>query len=342
MEDTLPATHVELFALQPRLSLEDYDAPAAFTRKQRALAKRVSDLRARDAAGNPLHPALVVWPEWVGAPLGWMGRLPRVWRQTTRGALRGVALTEWWSLWRAWRELHPPTREEGLHATRAALVHQVMHETFSSIARDFHLWVVAGSAWRPGNRRGLGTSDFSPLGARTFNTSDTFSPGGHHVATTRKVNLVPTREDTLRLSPGRPEDLSVVATPFGRLATVVGYDAFPGPLTSHEPYFVPCARYYDALGAGILAHPASSLWPTSRDSGRMPWRDDILTAELSAFRNVRYTVTAQLAGTMFEHTFEAPSLILERTEEGGAQVLARSERPGDEDLLHVTVPACPR
>ncbi|WP_342379288.1 carbon-nitrogen hydrolase family protein [Myxococcus stipitatus] len=343
MEDAVPATHVELFALQPRLSLEDYDSPAAFARKHRALAQRVSDSRARDSAGTPLHPALVVWPEWVGAPLGMMGQLPRLRHHpTARRAMRSVALFEWWSLWNTWKDLHPPTREEGLHALRAARVHQVMHETFSAIARDFGLWVVAGSAWLPSNRRGLDTPDFTPHGARTFNTSYTFAPGGFHVATTRKVNLVPTREDTLRLSPGRPEDLSVIATPFGRLATVLGYDAFPGPLTSHEPYFVPCARYCDALRADILAHPSSALWPMSRDAGRTPRRDDVLTAELSSFRNIRYTVTAQPAGTLFEHTFEAPSLILERTAEGSARVLARSEHPGDEDLLHVTVPACPR
>ncbi|WP_338869650.1 nitrilase-related carbon-nitrogen hydrolase [Myxococcus stipitatus] len=338
MEDALPVTHVELFALQPRLALEDYDSPAAFARKHRALAQRVSDSRARGTAGLPLHPALVVWPEWVGAPLGMMGHVSqRRSHSTIRGAMRSVALSEWWPLWSTWRDLHPPTREEGLHATRAARVHRVMHETFASIARDFGLWVVAGSAWLPSNRRGLDTPDFTPHGARTFNASYTFAPGGHHVATTRKVNLVPTREDTLRLSPGRPEDLSVVSTPFGRLATLLGYDAFPGPLTSREPYFVPCARYYDALRADILAHPSSA-----RDAHPMAWRDDVLSAELPTFRNIRYAVTAQLAGALFEHTFEAPSCILERAEDGSTRVLARSAHPGDEDLLHATVPACPR
>ena len=40
-------THVELFAVQPRVSLEDSASPEAFTARHRALAERIEALRAR-------------------------------------------------------------------------------------------------------------------------------------------------------------------------------------------------------------------------------------------------------------------------------------------------------
>ncbi|WNZ63674.1 hypothetical protein QEG98_08160 [Myxococcus sp. MxC21-1] len=88
---------VELFALQPRVSLEDYASPAAFTARHRALAAKVDALRARDASGHPRAPALVVWPESVGAPLLFLGHMHRV-RQSTslQGALKRVRLSEAW------------------------------------------------------------------------------------------------------------------------------------------------------------------------------------------------------------------------------------------------------
>ena len=88
----------------------------------------------------------------------------------------------------------------------------------------------------------MDTEDFVPVNARTYNTSYTFSPEGRCVTVTRKVNLVPTQEDVVRLSPGRPEELQVVPTPFGRLGTLICYDGFREAHTPQEPSFVPAAR----------------------------------------------------------------------------------------------------
>ncbi len=115
MDAPLPASHVELFAVQPRVSLDDYASPASFAARHRALAARVDALRARDASGRPVSPALAVWPEMVGAPLGLMGHLPRVRRcRTTNAAMTRMALAEWRALWRTWRRFRPPSMEECL------------------------------------------------------------------------------------------------------------------------------------------------------------------------------------------------------------------------------------
>src|SRR5689334_7147930 len=91
----LSSTHVELFAVQPRVSLEDYASEERFAERHRTLARRIDQFRERDTSGRPLHPALAVWPEMVGAPLGIMGHFHRVHRsRTTQGAMFRVALAE--------------------------------------------------------------------------------------------------------------------------------------------------------------------------------------------------------------------------------------------------------
>lgn len=344
-----PPTHVELFAVQPRVSLEDYASHEAFTARHRALAERLHALRARGPDGQPLHPALAVWPEMVGAPLGVMGH----WRwvrgcRTTRGAMTRVALLELPALLRAWSRFHPPSLEECLYAAVAERVHRVMWNTFSGIARDFGLWVVGGSALLPASPRGPDTPDFEPAGARTYNTSYTFSPEGRCVAVTRKLNLVPTQEDVVKLSPGRPEDLRVVDTPFGGLGTLICYDGFREPHTSGEPWFVPAGQLLDALGADIIAQPSANAWPWDAPWAfnapgetqlrREQWFNEGLFSQLRTLTRVRYVVNPQLVGGFFDNVFEAPSLILERVGPGEVRVLAQAADARAEDVVHATVP----
>lgn len=345
----LSSTHVELFAVQPRVSLEDYSSEERFAERHRALARRIDELRARDATGRPLYPALAVWPEMVGAPLGLMGHLHRVRRsRTTQRAMVRVALAEARGLASAALRYRPSSLEECLYAAVAARVHRAMWRTFSGIARDFGLWVVGGSALLPRSQLGADTADFVPVNARTYNTSYTFSPEGRCVTVTRKVNLVPTQEDVVRLSPGRPEELEVVPTPFGRLGTLICYDGFREAHTSQEPTFVPAARVLDELGADIIAQPSANAWawdapwafnaPGETQLRREQWFNEGLYSQLAALERVRYAVNPQLVGSFFENVFEAPSLIFERVRPGEVRVLAQAADPRAEDVLHVTAP----
>jgi predicted amidohydrolase len=329
--------------------LEDYSSEESFAERHRSLARRIAQLRTRDDSGRPLYPALAVWPEMVGAPLGVMGHFHRVrGSRTTQAAMFRVALAEALSLASAAVRHRPSSLEECLYVATAARVHRAMWSTFSGIARDFGLWVVGGSALLPKNRLGANTPDFAPVDARTYNTSYTFSPEGHCVAVTRKVNLVPTQEDVVRLSPGRPEELEVVPTPFGKLGTLICYDGFREPHTSGEPAFVPAAKLLDALGADIIAQPSANAWawdapwafnaPGENQLRREQWFTEGLFAQLSALQRVRYAVNPQLVGSFFENVFEAPSLIFERGASGAVRVLAQAHNPREEDLLHVTVP----
>jgi predicted amidohydrolase len=349
VDAALLPTHVELFAVQARVCLEDYASAESFSERHRALARRIDQLRSRDGAGRPRYPALAVWPEMVGAALGVMGHVHRVrGSRTTQAAMVRVALAEVLSLAATAVRHLPSSLEECLYAATAARVHRVMWTTFSEIARDFDLWVVAGSALLPKNRLGADTPDFSPVSPRTYNTSYTFSPEGRCVAVTRKVNLVPTQEDVVRLSPGRPEELEVVPTPFGQLGTLICYDGFREPHTSGEPSFVPAARLLDERGVDIIAQPSANAWPWDgpwafnepgeKQLRREQWFNEGLYSQLAALRCARYAVNPQLVGGFFENVFEAPSLILERVRPGVVRVLAQAEDPRGEDVLHVTAP----
>jgi predicted amidohydrolase len=277
-----------------------------------------------------------------------MGHLPRVSGcTTTEKALTQVARAEWPRLLGALRR-RPRSLPEALHVALAPRVHHAMWTTFSAIARDFQLWVVAGSALLPRNRLGENTPDFQPAGARTYNTSYTFAPDGRCVAATRKVNLVPTQEDSIGLTPGLPEALPVVDTPFGRLGTLICYDGFARAHTADERGFTPTALLLDELAVDVIAQPSANAWPwegpwafngpgeTQLRSEQ--WFADGLYAQLKELRCVRYVVNPQLVGSLFDNTFEAPSLILERRGVGEVAVLARAVDVRAEEVLHVTVP----
>ena len=218
--------------------------------------------------------------------------------------------------------------------------------TFASIARDFGLWVNAGSGLFPRNRLDAGSEELVPASAKIFNTSYTFSPSGEVAAITRKVNLVPTQEDVLGLSAAAVDELQVVDTPLGRLGTLICYDGFHEPHTSREPKWQPCASELDRLGATVVAQPSANAWAWDEpwvfnDPGENllrseQWFAEGLASSLGDLQHIRYAVNAQLVGQVLDNTFEAPSLVLERC---GSHVceLARSADPRGEDVLHVRV-----
>lgn len=347
---------VDLVAVQARVSVADYGSPAAYAARHGALADRVAAILA--AAGpDPdglTPPVLAVWPEDVGAFLGLQGHLE---------AVDGAATTDE-ALQRVGRRILPQVlgvmlRHRTRSTTRAFLTATAADAwrthvgTFSNIAAAHGWWVVAGSALLPRNAYGDDALAFAPLrgaaGTQVFNTSHTFGPDGAVRAVTRKVNLVPTQEDVLDLSPGDPSALSVVDAEVGRLGTLICYDGFREAHTSDEPEWVGCAERLDGLGATVVAQPSANAWLwdapwffNDTDAGeqqlrREQWFSEGMASQLGGLRSVRYVVNPQLVGDVLDNHFEAPSLILRRTDEGHSEVLAESSDLHAEDVLHVRV-----
>ncbi len=203
--------------------------------------------------------------------------------------LRGVATT---------RVLDPR------HAILAALApdaERFWRGVCGPLARAKRVHLVAGSHIRLGASGELTSSSFL------------FAPDGRLLATTNKVNLVPAIEDgapsALGLARGDAEKLPIVDAPFGKLATLIGYDAAREPLTELERFIVMGPRIAARGGVTVVANPEA-------DRAGVPGHREGMTAALEEMPFARYAVTAHLAGAVLEMAFEGTSEILERTAVG--------------------------
>lgn len=207
--------------------------------------------------------------------------------------LRGVATT---------RVLDPR------HAILAALApdaERFWRGVCGPLARAHRIHLVAGSHIRLGASGELTSSSF------------TFAPDGRLLATTNKVNLVPAIEDgapsALGLARGDAEKLPIVDTPFGTVATLIGYDAAKEPLTELERFIVMGPRLAARGGVTVIANPEA-------DRAGVPGHREGIGAALAEMPFARYAVTAHLAGAVLEMSFEGVSEILERSATGVAQL----------------------
>jgi predicted amidohydrolase len=152
----------------------------------------------------------------------------------------------------------------------------------------------------------------------------------------------------LGLSPGRADELTPIATPFGKVGTLVCYDGFREAHTRGEPSFSALASRYDDAGCAVLAQPAANPWPWEgpwlfADPGekklrKEQWIDEGLFAQLaqSQLAHVRYAATAQLLGRVFDNHFDGRSHLVAR-DSAGARILAEAMRadasPEAEEVL---------
>lgn len=196
---------------------------------------------------------------------------------------------------------------------------------FGPLAKRLDAYIVAGSHVRLG-----------PDGALT-NASLLFGPDGRLLATTDKVNLVPGMEDgargALAMSRGN-EQVPIVETPLGRVATLVCYDGFREPHTCTERFVALGPRIAARGGVDIIANPAANPWPwkgpwTFNEPGEHlvrdeQWRLEGLPGALEEVRFARYGITAHLVGKVLDLAFEGVSEIVEHDGDS-VKVLARAE-----------------
>ncbi len=325
---------VALASVQLRVSAEHFERPEAFRRMVEDAAARAADACAGAAA------RLFVFPEGVGyfVPLAFAPAFARR-RATVDDAIAVIAAARGLSLLRA-------VRVGGARSLRAVVMRAIlppvdglMRSVFSRVARHHGATVVAGSHLR-----------VHSSGAIT-NTSHTFDPRGYVIATTDKVNLVPTLEDHrldgLALAGGDAGALDVVDVGWGRVATLICYDGFRVPHTRGEP-FEPVAPVVDAAGADVIANPAANSWPWhgrwyfSEPGEQMlrceQWRQEGLPASLAELGHVRYGVTAHLCGQVMDQAFEGRSEVLERVA-GQVRVLSSAATTSETEAVVAWVPA---
>ena len=340
----------ELIAVQAHVRLGDYADEAAYRRKVEALFERVDGARARTPDGGFAHPALVVFPENFGTFLCVADRLDLVQgARTTDDAIARIALRRLPALAATAARLRLTSPTRAVLALLAARAWEIHHRTFREAARRHRAWVVAGTLLCPRNRLGLQSDRFEPLDGRIYNLSLAFGPDGRVVNESRKVNLVPTQEDVLGLTPGRRDDLRAFDTDLGRVGTMICYDGFHEAHTDpvREPGFLRIGPHYARQGVRILAQPAANPWPwtdrwvfaepgedLSRDR---QWLDEGLCTQLRDLPGVRYAVNPQLIGEILDHRFEGRSFVFARHDDGEVGILARSGgwalEPASEEIV---------
>ncbi|CAN5524234.1 hypothetical protein BH11MYX1_BH11MYX1_46670 [soil metagenome] len=183
---------------------------------------------------------------------------------------------------------------DGRHVVLAALAPEAekwWKSVFAPLARQLDAYVVAGSHLRLG------------LDGELTNASLLFAPSGELVAVTDKVNLNPGVEDAakggLGLARGTPDALPVTLTPFGSVATLIGYDAATEPRSPHERFASLPQHLARRGGVTVLANPAMDL-------------PEGLALTLETEACARFGVTARLTGAVLDLRFEGGSEILER------------------------------
>ncbi|MFT3700478.1 MAG: nitrilase-related carbon-nitrogen hydrolase [Kofleriaceae bacterium] len=247
-------------------------------------------------------PRLVVFPELAGhlALFALSGRKAN----TVAGALAQAAVRRPIEMLRG---IATTRRMTSRHAVLAALApdgERWWKAVFAPLAQKLNAYVVAGSHLR-----------VATDGALT-NASFLFGPNGALLATTDKVNLDPGVEDAapggLALDRGEPEAIPITQTPFGTIATLIGYDAATEPRSPHERFVSLPEQLVKRGGVTVLANPAANM-------------PEGLEMTFEAHPVARYGVTARLKGKVLDLAYDGGTEIVERTpgRSDGVTVLAR-------------------
>lgn len=345
---------VELIAVHAYMTIEDYLSPEAYAAKIGSLFGKIDAARAKNSDGTHKYAALACFPEVIGSFLGLAGRAKEIrGASTMKEAMARVAPKVLHKIVRNMILHGTVSLNEAMFLTLGRRMHEIHFTVFSRLAKQFNLYVNAGSLLLPVNKLGDNEAGFKAASRRIYNTSHTFDPTGACINVTRKVNVVPTMEDVLDMSGWPPEKNHLFDTPMGRVGVAICYDGFREPHTEKEPDFVPLAVEYDKRGADVIVMPSANPWfwdepwvfnaPGEHLYRREQWMCEGLLGSMEKMKRVRYGVNPHLVGSILDAHFDGRSYILERAPSGEVRTVAESARsaiaPETEEILCVTVPA---
>ena len=228
--------------------------------------------------------------------------------------------------------------------------YRAFYETFRDLARTYHVYLTATVNVAPARRVEAAeqpdlvallrdpdeaqTRDYAYVAqsAQVVNTIFIFDPdgsvlvaapdgqvmhspeetGGVLRGSLNKAYLTEDEEDTLPLAFGRVQDLDVVDTPVGRLASVISKDA----------WMIDVNDRYDAKGANLILQPeAFSEWAYVP----APWQPDGYKA--GGFAQVQrnpsflYNVAPCMTGNLIDVTFDGQSSVIGKRHKGATSSL---------------------
>lgn len=205
-----------VIGIQPFMEPQDYACETAFRQKVERYLKGIRSY---------LRPGtVVVFPEYIGTWLILLGEHPWAFRASTlEGALLWFVLRRPWTFWKyrqaaqkaGWAD---PNAAAAFHI-KSSLMAQVYHRTFSQLAAQYGITIVAGSIVLPGaqiHHDSLIVS-FDPT-SPLENIAVVYGPTGKPIGITRKVYPIqaelaftrPAPLDSLRAYPVGEKQLAVL------------------------------------------------------------------------------------------------------------------------------------
>ena len=296
-EERPAAPEIQLVAVQLKLDLSDYWTREAFERKIRERMDAVA------AATDGSLPTLVVFPEDVGLMLvvqGMEERLAGIDSIATaiETAVRVNTVGLLWTRLIRWQGWVP-----ALLLNKNRQMAETYFEVFSAAARDYGVYLVAGSAVLPPYRIDDGQVRWQrgPRRGQVHNTSYLFGPDGLVIGKQDKVELIELeREAALNLAPGALTDMQVFDTPLGRIGIAICLDAFMPEVVDRLA----------AQGAQILVQPSANPGPWNE------WQQgDWLRgshAQTAVGERFAYAVNPMLTGPLWDIEFFGQSSIVAR------------------------------
>ena len=337
---------IRVFAVSNHMLFRDGESPEAFEAKMRALMDEqyrsgdlvqpgVPDVASRllgpEDPADPVGTArdLVVFTESVGLILTVQGERAARFRDPNldaMNALIGVAV------------LHLPQvilnmMEFNVSVNRALFLAltdkfwRAFDETFSSIARDYGVYVAAcedvadarlstepldlflyGDPEHPGR-----TDVWLPQTGEVYNQTVIYDPEGKIVHRTRKVYLTPPEEDPafFNLSFGSMEDVEPLDTPLGRIGVAISKDAWMADYIDR----------LDQMGVQLVIQPDADLggWAAVKP-GNEVWYPDNWEAgnymHVQKYPSIRHNVTPMMTGNLYEFRFDGQASIMSDTAAG--------------------------
>lgn len=292
-----------LCAVQMNWSAEHYRSREAFEAKIRSLLDKCP-------AKSENLDIMAAFPEDVGTPLVLMDSPDWVFRA---GSLRS-AIIRLAVCYAAQTLKYKLSYRTGLIRSlilaRADTAAKAYFETFSGLAREYGIYLAAGSIllpdiislpdkpWERGNTYQFNLPD-------VYNICFLFGPDGRIMGYQKKVYLVPDLEDEkgFDIVSGSLSDLKVFDSPFGKLGIAVCLDGFKADVLQ---------RLVE-LGANILIQPSANSKPWNRDE-QEGWMKSVWTAVDSS--GFAYAMNPMMTGCLYDLCFEGQSSILEKNYTG--------------------------
>ncbi len=288
-------TDIQLVAVQMTLDLDDY---WTFEDFQRKIAEQMDAVQ---AATDPDLPTLVVFPEDVGLMLvvqGMQSRLDGIEsiEDAIGAVVRANALPLSWTRLIRWKSWVP-----ALLLNRNRQIAETYFEVFSAAARDYGVYVVAGTAPLPPYRIEDGIVNWraGPVEHNVYNTTYLFGPDGLVIGAQDKVELIELeREAALDLRAGTVQSLQVFDTAVGRIGLAICLDAFSDDVVD---------RLVE-LGAQILVQPSANPGPWN-DWQQEDWLRSS-HARVAVQNHFDYAVNPMLNGPLWDIAFYGQSAIV--------------------------------